>query len=234
MRGIRPGKALTILQTSRRFQILFAVLLPLGWTGIAAAEPARPAAVVVAATPAPSNSVACVYDHMSPEDREMALLLFEREVAVTVKFRFGSRNLSVIGRLVNAARDRCAAAYAWPRGQSDAAISYAMNELMSSGLAQALEAKGHAAALIDEYYAKHRSEFAGIETVTGPNSAALQGYLTEHGWDKTEPTALGIAGFYLEALLTRERQARKFTAAAATAKPNRRPFRAKSARRGKP
>lgn len=209
-------------------------MLPLGWTGAALAEPARPAAVAVPGKAAPSNGVACVYDQMSPEDREMALLLFEREVSAAVKFRFGSRDLTVIGRLVNEARDRCAAPYAWPRGQSDAAISYAMNELMSSGLAQALEAKGHAAALIDDYYAKHRSEFAGIETVSGPNSAALQGYLTEHGWDKAEPTALGIAGYYLEALLTRERQVRKFTAAATQTKPNRRPFRAKSARRGKP
>ena len=184
--------------------------------------------------------MACVYDQMSLEDREMALLLFEREVASTVKFHDGSRNLRVIDRLVDEARDKCATPFGWSSRRSVAAIGYAMNELMNLGVAQALEAKGHTTALIDVYYAKHRAELDGSEAIAGTNSDAFRAYLIEQGWPKSEAPMLGIAEFYLEALLTRARQTRTFAAAPAhraavtTAKPNRPPFRAKPARRGKP
>ena len=216
----------------------------LGWPGAGLAAPAIPAAVTApgaaSSAAAPSNSVACVYDQLSLEDREIALLLFEREVASAAKLRAGSRNLKVIGRLINEARDKCAAPYAWSRGRSDAAIGYAMNELMSSGLAQALEANGHPAALIDAYYIKHRAELAGTETIAGPSLDAFKTYLIEQGWPKSEAPLLGIGEYYLQALLTRERQARIFGAAAARpvaaakVKVSRPPLRAKPARRGKP
>ena len=101
------------------------------------------------AGPAPRDGVDCVYEQLPPEDREIALLLFEREVAASARFQAGSRNLKVIDRLVEEVRDKCAAPFGWSRGRSDAAISYAMNELMNSGVAQALEAKGHTAAAIE-------------------------------------------------------------------------------------
>ena len=65
------------------------------------ADPALPAQVATAASLEPSNSVHCVYDLMSTEDREMALLLFEREVASGAKSHGTSRNLKVIDRLVD-------------------------------------------------------------------------------------------------------------------------------------
>ena len=192
------------------------------------------------AGPAPRDGVGCVYEQLPPEDREIALLLFEREVAASARFQPGSRNLKVIDRLVEEVRDKCAAPVGWSRGRSDAAISYAMNELMNSGVAQALEAKGHIAASIEDYYAKHRAELDGFDTIAGANSAAFRAYLIEQGWPKTDAPMLGLAEIYLEALLIRARQTRTFTAAPArraaviTATPSRPPFRAKSAKRGKP
>ena len=111
---------------------------PAAWAQPAIA-PTLPAQVSSPASLLPSNSVHCIYDLMSTEDREMALLLFEREVASGTKFHGGSRNLKVIDRLVDEARVKCARPYSWSSGRSDAAISYAMNELMSEGVAQALD-----------------------------------------------------------------------------------------------
>ena len=210
-----------------------------------------PSAALAAPVPAPalspppaafalSDSVHCVYDQMSPEDREMSLLLFEREVAAGKKYHAGSRNLKVIDRLINEAGVKCAQPYGWSRGRSDAAIGYAMNALMNEGIGQALEAKGHAAAPIDVYFTKHRSELAGNETIEGAASEAFRAYLIELGWAKGETETFGIAEFYLESLLTRDRQTRSFAAAAphpvTAAKPaaKPRPYRAKTARRGKP
>jgi len=178
---------------------------------------------------------------MSTEDREMALLLFEREVASGAKVHSGSRNLKVIDRLVDEAQVKCAQPYAWSGGRSKAAIAYAMNELMSEGVSQALEAKGHGTGQIEEYYARHRADFSGVTEVEGAKADAFRAYLFDQGWTKTETASLGIAEFYLESLLTRDRQAQTFAVAAAhpvaataKAKPGRSPSRARTARRGKP
>jgi len=205
------------------------------------ADPVLPAQVSTAASLEPSNTVHCAYDQLSTEDREMALLLFEREVASGAKFHGGSRNLKVIDRLVDEAQVKCARPYAWSGGRSQAAIAYAMNELMSEGVSQTLEAKGHGTAQIEEYYAKHRADLVGVTEVDGTRAEAFKTYLIDQGWTKTESATLGIAEFYLEALLTRDRQAQSFAAAAVhplgvsdRAKPGRPPSRAKTARRGKP
>ena len=221
--------------------------LALVWAGALAApaaapaEPALPAQVSTAASLVPSNSVHCVYDLMSTEDREMALLLFEREVAAASKFHAGSRNLQVIDRLVAEARIKCARPFAWSSGRSDAAIAYAMNELMSEGVAQALESKGHTTGKIEDYYAQHRSELAGLTRIEGDRADGFRAYLVDQGWTKGETATLGVAEFYLESLLARDHQALSFAAAAAhpiaagaKAKPGRPPSRARTAKRGKP
>lgn len=171
----------------------------------------------------------------------MALLLFEREVASGAKVHGGSRNLKVIDRLVDEAQVKCAQPYAWSGGRSQAAIAYAMNELMSEGVSQALEAKGHGTGQIEEYYDKHRADLFGVDEVDGAKAEAFKTYLFDQGWTKTETATLVIAEFYLEALLTRDRLAQSFASAAvhplaasAPARPGRPPFRARTAKRGKP
>ena len=203
--------------------------------------PALPAQVSSPASLLPSNSVHCIYDLMSTEDREMALLLFEREVASGTKFHGGSRNLKVIDRLIDEARVKCARPYGWSSGRSDAAISYAMNELMSEGVAQALESKGQTTLKIEVYYAAHRAELAGSTQIEGTRADAFKAYLLDQGWTKDETATLATAEFYLEALLARDRQALIFAAAAAhpptvaaKSKPGRPPSRATTTRRGKP
>ena len=237
-------KALAIRWKSRRIKAsVGAIALAAAMPGAALTEPAvaLPAPVTLPAATTPSNSVHCVYDQMSSEDREMSLLLFEREVASENRFHAGSRNLKVIDRLVDEARVKCALPFSWSSGRSAAAIGYAMNELMSEGVAQALVSKGHTTVAIDDYYTKHRSELIGIVSIEGTKSDEFRAYLFDQGWIKSETAMLGIAEFYLESLLARDREARSF--AAATAHPlgtvskapaKRPPARARTAKRGKP
>ena len=239
-------KALAIRWKSRRIKAsVGAIALAAAMPGAALAEPAIAAAMPAPVAPqagiSPSNSVHCVYDQMSSEDREMSLLLFEREVASETRFHVGSRNLKVIDRLVDEARVKCSLPFSWSGGRSTAAIAYAMNELMSEGIAQALESKGHTTVAINDYYTKHRSELVGIVSIKGTNSDEFRAYLVDQGWIKSETAMLGIAEFYLESLLARDREARSF--AAATAHPlgtvrkapaKRQPDRARTAKRGKP
>ena len=203
------------------------------------ASAALPAQVSSPASLTPSDSVHCVYDLMSTEDREMALLLFEREVASTAKSHSGSRNLKVIDRLIEEARTKCARPYAWSGGRADAAIAYATNELMSEGVAQALAAKGHTTGPIDAYFAAHYPQLAGLTEIEGARADDFREYLFGQGWTKDETASLGVAEFYLESLLARDRETTAFGAAAlhpaAHRKPlAKRPSRAGTAARGKP
>ena len=217
--------------------------LVLGLPSLAVANPAVRSPSIAPSTAltglGASNNVACVYDRMSIEDREMALLLFEREVASGVKIHTGSRNLKVIERLVDEARVNCSSPYRWSNAQTEVATAYAMNELMTVGVIQALEAKGHAAGTIDAYYVKHRAELASIEKIEGAKAHEFEAYLFEQGWVEGETTTLMTAQFYLEALLTRDHQAQTFSAASARpsavpkAKTSRPRDRARTTRRGK-
>ena len=215
--------------------------LALAVSPAAAQTAALPPQVSTAANLDVSNTVHCAYDLMSTEDREMALLLLEREVGSKSRSHANSPNLKVIDRLVDEARARCATPYAWSRGRSNAAVSYAMNELMSESVAQALEAKGRSAAPVDAYFAQHRAGLAGMSEIKGSNAEAFRGYLLDQGWMKSEATTMAIAEFYLESLLTRENEAQHFAAAITDplpgftkAKAKSRSSRAKSARRDKP
>ena len=215
-----------------------------GLPSVAAANPAVGSPIIAHSTTltglAASNNVSCVYDLMSIEDREMALLLFEREVASGVKIHTGSRNLKVIERLVDEARVKCSSPYRWSNAQTEVATAYAMNELMTVGVMQALEAKGHSPGTIDAYYTKHRAELVGLEKIEGAKAHDFEAYLFDQGWAKGETTTLMTAQFYLEALLTRDHQAHIFSAASGRpavvpkAKTSRRRDRAKTTRRGKP
>ena len=197
---------------------------------------ALPPRVTPASSLAVSNTVHCAFDLMSTEDREMALLLLEREVGSSSTTHENSPNLKVIVRLVDAARAKCAAPYAWTGGRSDAAVAFAMNELMSEAVAQALEAKGHSIAPIEEFFTLRRGDLAGLSEITGANSEAFRAYLITRGWEKSESSSLGIAEFYLESLLHRDSEARRFTAATKAALPSMLktpPSRARTARRGR-
>ena len=207
-------------QSQRMPSLLLAAVVGIGISGAAIAQlPVRGAAnssVVISAAAAagvPSNSVDCVYTMMSPEDREMALLLLEREAASDVKSHSGSRNLKVLARLMDEARAKCSAPYKWSSVSSDAAMGYAMNVLMSTGLSQTLEAKGQKTEQIDEYYAKHRTDLAGIENITGTKADEFKNYLNQSGWVKSDPSLLRLANYYLEALIAREQPNQTFAAA---------------------
>ncbi len=185
-----------------------------------------------------SNTVHCAYDQLSTEDREMALLLLQREVGSERKVHAGSPNLNVIDRLVDEAQVKCAGPFAWSSGRSDAAVAYAMNELLSEGVAQAIEAKGHSATQVESYFAEHRKELAGLSEIKGAESEAFRSYLIAQGWAKSESAVLAIAEYYLDSLLNRESETLRFAAApveSAAARPALKtpPSRARKARRGK-
>ena len=190
----------------------------LRWTGTLAAAmlTAAPAAgqAPLPSVPALSDTVNCTYDMLTAEDREIALLLFERGVIAATP-RTVSANLAVIDRLVGEASDKCALAGRWPRVRTAAASTYAVNALMGEGVSQALTSKGRSLAPIANYFAAHRAE---LSAAGGLSAAAAERFIADlvaRGWDQPGAGTLGLAVFYLEALVTAQTTASAFAAAPA-------------------
>jgi len=195
-----------------------ALILPLMLAAPISAQPsASPADVTPAASLQVSDTVHCAYDQMSTEDREMALLLLEREVGSARKSHLDSPNLKVIERLVDEANAKCSKPYAWSPEQSEAATVYAINELRREGFAQALEAKGHSATQIDAFYDHHRIHLARDSQIKGKAAAVFFRYLNDLGWKKDDDISLARAELYLNSLLNRDSQACLFSSACFTA-----------------
>jgi len=93
-----------------------------------------PAAAPAAAPVLPGNKVQCVYDYMAVEDREMALLLFAREIANGGRFRKGSPNVQAVDRLIEEAHEKCLARFNWSVARSDAATGYALAAVLVEAL----------------------------------------------------------------------------------------------------
>lgn len=200
------------------------------------------AAQVPQPDPAVTNTVHCPYDMMTSDDREMALLLYERE-AMAGGPRSESQNLTVIDRLVTEAQAKCAAPLRWTSARTIAAKAYTMNALMREGVSQALDSKAHTTAPIAAYYNAHRDELTGQSLLSGAMAEHLQAYLVVLGWDKLDQATLGVGVFYLQALITAQRSESAFAAAplgttALLSKPKlKRPHqrsRAMTKKRGKP
>ena len=224
------------------------------WTGVLAAG-ALAAAPAAAQGPLPSvraisDTVHCTYDLMSAEDREIALLLFGRGVTAATP-QAAPANLAVIDRLVRDASDQCARPARWPRARIAAASDYAMNALMREGVSQALASRGHSTVPIEAYYAAHQAQLAAAGGIDAAAGAQLKTHLVQLGWDVPAAGTLGVAVFYLEALVSAQAATDAFATAPAPAAaerpalkpalkpvfkpgPRRPAIRARTAARGKP
>lgn len=202
-----------------------------------AITPAPAAApVVVPAPPLPGNKVQCVYDYMSVEDREMALLLFAREIADGGRFRKTSPNVKAVDRLIEEAHEKCLARFNWSVARSDAAMGYALAEILAEALGQAIETFGYPIGPLDSYLTDNRTRLLGKGAMGTAEQDQLSLHLKENGWEKAAQDELALASLYLETRLLQVQAERRFGYYSGPArKPIRKqPARAGKAKRGKP
>lgn len=225
------------------------------WAPAAAAEPAATAIPAPAEKAAPllprpaaprstgqlSNTVQCVFDMMTDDDRELSMLMLANEVLTASEDDPSSKNFQVIDRLIGEAADKCDTAYHWSSGRAGAAKDHAMAILFSDALGQFIGLVGQATPPIDAYFNEHRMQLSWSSTVRGIAALHFRAYLVEQGWDEDDKDRLNIAASYLETLMLEDASVRAFAAAplhAAQARPPSRsvgrPSRAKKAQRGRP
>lgn len=198
--------------------------------------PAAPPAAAVPAQSLPANRVQCVYDYMSIEDREMALLLLAREIADGGRFRKTSPNVRAVDRLIEEAHEKCLARFNWSVARSDSATGFALAAILAEALGQALEAFGYPLAPLDAYLADNRAKLMAKGALEASDRDALSLYLEEKGWETAAEDELALAGLYLETRLLQDQAERRFGYfSGPSRKPIRQPTgRAGKAKRGKP
>lgn len=153
----------------------------------------------------PLNAVACTYDSMGPEDREIALLLVAREFGQGGKFAPSSRNVSAVNDLIADAQHKCRLRFGWSVVRADAASNYALAAILGEAIGQSLQSTGRSIAPLEQFYRQNPVSQAGRG-----NQRKLAGYLAEQGWEEATDSELFLAWLYLETLMAKDQERRRF------------------------
>lgn len=199
------------------------------------AQSPQPISAAPAVAALPGNTARCVYEYMSEEDREMALLLFASEAIGGGKFGKSSKNVQIVDRLIEEAHDKCLDRFAWSIGRSDSARSYALTAILGEGLRQVLAVDGFAVDKVDVYFAANRTTLAGKSEIEGADKKRFTAWLVEQGWDAEKADALNMAALYLETQMLLDRTQRFFASSGGATRQTvkSRPSPARKARRGR-
>lgn len=184
----------------------------------------------------PGNTVSCVYDYMSEEDREMSLLLIAREISNGGGFRMTSENVLSVNRLIEEAHQKCLARFNWSIGRSDAASGYALTAILGEALHQALDSFGYPATAASDFFSANRSSLLARRSLSRADRVQLDAYLKAHGWEEARDAELALGALYIETLMMKDVATRRFAASGGTTRqPIRRaPARSAKAAPGKP
>lgn len=195
-----------------------------------------PPTVYVVATPAmPANSVRCVYDNLSTEDREITMMLIALDSINRGKYSRIAPQNRIVDRLVQEALPRCAQAYRWSAAASAAAVDYAHAALVQEVVRQALDLENRKVDPIESYYAGNRALLAGKAELDELMEEGFTDHLRKAGWKEVDRAPRRLARVYLELLIARDRSEQVFAKAAAPQRPAKRPVRrARTASRGRP
>jgi hypothetical protein len=193
-------------------------------------------AALVAAAPLPGNNARCVYDYLSEEDREMALLLFASEAIGGGRFRKSSKNVQIVDRLIEEAHEKCLDRFAWSIGRSEAAKNYALTAILGEGLRQVLLVEAFPVTKVDAYFAANRAALSRKTEIEGADKNRLTSWLIEQGWDADKTDSLNMAALYLETQMLLDRTERFFASSGGTTRQTvkSRQSPARKAKRGRP
>lgn len=163
---------------------------------------------------APSNSVRCVDQALTVEDREIALVLMFVRYGDSRQDRvYWLRGVAVAARLLDAARAQCQKVNGWTAAKSQHARDYAFRTLLVDIIRQRLESEGaHLAGPIDRYFASHGNKLERKLDPESDQGKDFTAYLLTQGWDAEAEDDLRTARSYLDALRERGESERRFAA----------------------
>jgi hypothetical protein len=173
-----------------------------------AASPAL-AATPPAATPKLTNSVTCVYDAMSIEQREIAqVMLLESVTGGGNPFKDLQED-GELKALFGEAVDACIKLYAWSAGRTEASQGHALIVMVLQSAQPLFEADGVKMVDIDGYFETNKASLMA-SAPSKTKEAALFKHLAAKGWSFETEQVKASAGFYFFLLQARESARRWF------------------------
>ena len=178
---------------------------------------------VSAADGPPPDNVTCIGQALSPEDREIALVMFaestenepiEAEPALendaVEKPPFQSEHMAEVFELLEEAHMRCLDLYPWNSGQSETSRLHAFLNIFGEAIARTLKLEERNIAIIDTFYEINKKKLANRNRLTAPEKAALATHLQMASWPMDDKGLLEFATDYAETLMMKEMLRRAF------------------------
>jgi hypothetical protein len=151
-----------------------------------------------AAQAAPKNDVTCIYDSMSREDREIALVMLTSGTKAGSEAMEGTDQGNEVEALLNEAHNACLDLYPWTSGESGNAMEYAMLGLMRDSMSDVLKLGKYDSNVINGFYDANRKMLAKYRTAEAVEAdPALAPFLESQGWNLEETGLTKLAGIYL-------------------------------------
>jgi hypothetical protein len=188
--------------------LIWAAAAALGWSVPASAQSANQAA---AQPPAPqlTNSVTCIYDAMSAEQREMVqALTFQLDTGGgdqgggdPIAAAEGSAEVRA---LLTDASNACIDLYPWTSGKENNAVAYAIFTIVFDFIHPAMSEEGFDYADIDAYVETNRARLRASAPPSPAMLTAINTHLTGLGWNLAEAEQRDQVKDYFTMMLLRE------------------------------
>ena len=191
----------------------------------ATAAPTVPAIAASSPAPIPANTVRCVFESLTIEDREITLMLIGLDFLAKNEYARIAPANPIVDRFVLEALPACAQAYRWSSAASGAAVSYAHAALVQEVVRQALDFEERKVEPIEAYYAQNRKALAGKSQLDDFLEEGFATHLKTAGWKEADRAARRLARVYLEVLIVRDQNVAAFSRAQAPRPPAKRPAR---------
>lgn len=180
-----------------------------------------------AADAPPSDNVTCIDQAMTPEDREIALVMFAESTQINVADAeqaadlpleneagdvppFASEHMAEVFELLEEAHMRCLDLYPWNSGQSETSRLYAFLTILGDATARTLTLAKLDIAAADGFYDAGKKKFANRNRLTDIEKTALAAHLQTASWPADDSALLGIVTDYVETRMMKEMLRRAF------------------------
>ena len=182
---------------------------------------------VLAAEPVPPDNVTCINQAMTPEDREIALVMFaestqndqlDAEPAADLSVEdgadnappFASEHMAEVFELLEEAHMRCLDLYPWNSGQSEASRMYAFLGIIGDAAAKTAKLAELDLAAADGFYETHKKKLIHRNRLTAAEKTALAAHLQASSWPTDDEDLLNLTADYVETLMMKDMLRRAF------------------------
>ena len=176
----------------------------------------------------PPDDVTCLYKAMTPEDHEIALVMFAESTqnpvpieepladesgqneAADAPLAFQNEHMAEVFDLLEEAHMRCLDLYPWNSGQSETSRFYAFLTILGDATARTLKLAELDIAAADSFYDAGKKKFTNRNRLTAMEKTALVAQLQAASWPTEDQALIDMATDYVETRMMKDMLRRAF------------------------